>query len=250
MRQCEAELHAFSFDHLMPRQWGDEFARIALQLAKQTTLAGTLQAIVGQAVANVDGAEYAAITVKRGTDAWATVASSGDVPNLVDKIQYAADEGPCLTALRVGATTFSGDLGCDARWRVFGPAAVTQAGILSMLSDPLMIDENDILGALNLYSSKPAAFTENSVTTAVTLAAHSSVALARSADREQNAHLTAAVKSNRTIGMAIGILMHAHKITTDQAFDALRVASQHTHRKLLLVAQEVVDTGEVQLPRH
>lgn len=78
----------------------------------------------------------------------------------------AAEEGPCLTALRVGATTYTDDFGGDARWPVFSPAAATQTGILSMLSDPLMIDEDDILGAPNLYSSKPEAFNDDSVTTA------------------------------------------------------------------------------------
>jgi AmiR/NasT family two-component response regulator len=41
--------------------------------------------------------------------------------------------------------------------------------------------------------------------------------------------------------------MAMNKITKDQAFDALRVASQHSHRKLRDVAQDVIDTGTLDL---
>ena len=73
-------------------------------------------------------------------------------------------------------------------------------------------------------------------------------AIARAADREQKDHLTNALASNRKIGAAIGILMATHKITEQQAFDALRLASQHSHRKLHDIAFEVVDTGQLALP--
>jgi AmiR/NasT family two-component response regulator len=43
--------------------------------------------------------------------------------------------------------------------------------------------------------------------------------------------------------MAIGILMALHRVSDTQAFDMLRVASQHTHVKLREVAEEVILTG-------
>jgi len=48
--------------------------------------------------------------------------------------------------------------------------------------------------------------------------------------------------------MAIGILMFKHKITEDQAFQLLRLTSQHTHRKLAELANDVLDTGQLDLP--
>ena len=42
--------------------------------------------------------------------------------------------------------------------------------------------------------------------------------------------------------------MHQHKITQQQAFDLLRIASQHTHRKLVDIATEVAETGTLELP--
>jgi hypothetical protein len=43
--------------------------------------------------------------------------------------------------------------------------------------------------------------------------------------------------------MAVGVLMARYKITEDEAFAMLRVASQALHRKLRDVAAEVTQTG-------
>ena len=53
----------------------------------------------------------------------------------------------------------------------------------------------------------------------------------------------------RLVVGAIGVLMSVHKVTRQQAFDLLRIASQQTHRKLVDIATEVGDTGSLSLPR-
>lgn len=55
--------------------------------------------------------------------------------------------------------------------------------------------------------------------------------------------LQVALASNREIGAALGILMATHRISLPEAFNLLRTASQHSHRKLRDVAGEVVFTG-------
>ena len=57
------------------------------------------------------------------------------------------------------------------------------------------------------------------------------------------ASLEEALGSNREIGTAIGILMNQRRVDSQAAFDLLRTASQHTHRKLRDIAAEVVYTG-------
>jgi AmiR/NasT family two-component response regulator len=57
------------------------------------------------------------------------------------------------------------------------------------------------------------------------------------------ANLQLALASNRRIGTAVGILMAQGRITDSAAFDLLRLASQHTHRKLRDIADEVILTG-------
>lgn len=61
-------------------------------------------------------------------------------------------------------------------------------------------------------------------------------------------NLNRALRSNREIGSAMGILMARHQLTSNQAFDLLRRISQRTHRKLIAIAAEVVETGALDLP--
>lgn len=62
-------------------------------------------------------------------------------------------------------------------------------------------------------------------------------------DRARAANLEIALKSNRDIGMATGILMARHVVTAEDAFRLLVRVSQLTHRKLRDIATEVILTG-------
>lgn len=65
-------------------------------------------------------------------------------------------------------------------------------------------------------------------------------------DRDKIANLEQALITCRRIGAAIGILMSVRKVTEDQAFAVLKVASQHGHRKLREIADEVLLTGTLE----
>jgi hypothetical protein len=62
-------------------------------------------------------------------------------------------------------------------------------------------------------------------------------------------NLYKALHSNREIGAAMGILMARHRLTSDQAFDLLRRTSQRAHRKIVAIAADVIETGELELPK-
>ncbi|MEO6821169.1 MAG: response regulator [Candidatus Nanopelagicales bacterium] len=66
-------------------------------------------------------------------------------------------------------------------------------------------------------------------------------ALAEVEERAES--LTAALHTNRRIGVAIGVITTVLKVSDERAFDLLRVASQHSNRKLREVAEEVILTG-------
>ena len=57
------------------------------------------------------------------------------------------------------------------------------------------------------------------------------------------AGLRQALESNRVIATACGIVMARRNLTQPQAFDLLRLESQRTNRKLLHLAEHIVDTG-------
>lgn len=63
--------------------------------------------------------------------------------------------------------------------------------------------------------------------------------------REHAAQMEEALRSSRRIGAAIGIVMANDKVREQAAFEILSKASQHTNRKLRLLADELVETGDV-----
>jgi GAF domain-containing protein len=206
-----------------------------------------LMAVTATAVQIVPGAEHAGIT--RGRDGkFATVAATSDIPARTDEIQYALRSGPCVDAVLTDRTFRAEDLRTDPRWPRFGRLAAEQTGVLSMLSFRLFIENDTTVTGLNLYARTPKAFNEHSETLATLLATHGALAIEAATALERVEHLQTALDSNRDIGVAIGILMFAHKLSRDQAFDLLRIASQHTHRKLRDIAQDVADTGTLDLP--
>jgi AmiR/NasT family two-component response regulator len=59
------------------------------------------------------------------------------------------------------------------------------------------------------------------------------------------AHLQTALITNRTIAMAVGIVMARRGLTEDVAFEILRSRSQRENRKVRDLADEIVYTGDL-----
>ena len=223
------------------------FAELARELASQPNEEATWQAIVKAALSDIEGAEDADVTILR-SNKFRTVAPSSPRATVVDAIQYELRSGPCVDAVLEEAIFRTGDLEHDPRWPEFGKRAALEHGIYSMLAFRLYLEDDDTIGGLNLYSGQRHAFSEASVIHGEVLATHAAIVLAGSRSRDQAANLQQALESNRDIGVALGILMSRHLITKDQAFDLLRMASQHTHRKLHEIATEVTETGMLDYP--
>ena len=77
------------------------------------------------------------------------------------------------------------------------------------------------------------------------LATHAGVVLNGVLARERVANTERALQSSRQIGMAVGVLMSSRRLTSDQAFDVLRIASQRTNRRVSQIADQVIEAGEV-----
>lgn len=67
--------------------------------------------------------------------------------------------------------------------------------------------------------------------------------------KEQVANLQEALRSSRMIDAAVGIVMAARRVDEQRAFTLLSKASQDTNRKLRLIAEDVVLTGDVSFLR-
>ncbi|GAA4682178.1 GAF and ANTAR domain-containing protein [Pseudonocardia yuanmonensis] len=222
----------------------ERFARLARALRTAPTPEDAQERVTLYAVATVPGCDHAGISLVDRHGAVVSVASSGVAATLVDQIQHEVGEGPCLGVIHDRFVCAVADLATDARWPAFSRRAVAEAGVRGLLCFRLFV-EDDVLGALTLSSAVPAAFDDHAVALGTVLAAHAALAMTDARNRRRCAELDEALRSNRDIGTAIGILMARHLVTREQGFDLLRTASRRMHRKLRDVALDVVDTGRL-----
>ena len=222
--------------------WQDFAVRLAStarELLAQDSVDGTLDKVTHSAVDLIDGCTAAGVLLlRRGTAK--TLAPTEQLVNDSDALQAELDEGPCYDAARTGHPVFRiKDLTEErVRWPAYAPRAKS-LGIGSMMGFLLYTEDED-LGALNLYSREPGAFTEVSETAGWTLAAHAAVAFSSA---REHAQLEQAVASRHTIGEAMGILMAGHQLSEREAFDTLRRASQEKNIKLREIAALVCERG-------
>lgn len=224
------------------------FAEVTRVLAQYGSTQETLQGIVELGVVIIPGAEAGGITDLRG-DRFRSLATVGELPALVDAIQYELRSGPCVDAALEDTHFMSGDLAHDERWPRFGQRATTETEVRSMLSYRLyseVADEHS--SALNFYSTKMSAFDEEASILALVFATHAGLALTAARHKEKTVNLTQALASNRQIGAAIGVLMTRLLITEQEAFDLMRIVSQDRNLKLTAVAESVLETGEILIP--
>lgn len=216
------------------------FGALARSMQGAVDVQGTLDAIVHAAVRTVPGARHASISTVQDRRHFTTQAATSDFQRAVDQAQYDVGQGPCLDALLQQRAVRSDDPSSTWRWPAFAARGRT-LGVGSMLCVQLYVDgHRGELGALNLSSEESDAFTDQSAEVALVLAAHAAVAMF---EAQSSAQMRSAVDNRDLIGMAKGVLVERYKVTPGAAFDVLARASQHTNRKLLDVALELVEAG-------
>jgi hypothetical protein len=223
------------------------YSNIGRQLASHSSAQSAFVALTETALQIVPGAEYAGITRGR-VGRFETIAPTDPLVDRIDRIQYRLGSGPCVDAIVADSVFRVGDLRVDPRWPEFGTQAFAATGVLSMLAFRLYVEDGDLIAALNLYAMAPNAFDETAQTIGMILATHGALAVAGSLARERAEQLQLALASNREIGIAVGVLMTLNKLTRDQAFDVMRMASQRSHRKLAEIAAEIAETGALPVP--
>lgn len=214
-------------------------AEAARAVAANPKVQDALQSVVDLAMAEC-ACFGASVTLVKTTGGAETTATSCELIEQADELQYQFDEGPCLRAAEQGGAYLIVDTATDARWPVWGPA-VAAMGLRSVLSIHLFTDAR-VLGALNLYYEDITEFADDEVETAKVVAAHASVALARIRSERD---LWRAIDSRHLIGQAQGILMERFRLTPERAFAVLRRHSQQHNIKLHEIASTLVRTGQL-----
>lgn len=220
-------------------QLSREFAGLAEEIARPGDHATSVQRVVDLAVKSIPGCRYATVTVLRGRQS-RLLAASDKVGEQLEQLQTELGEGPALDAARLEQDIAVQNLPGDSRWPRYAELATRATGIRAVLAFRLAGAHPSVL---SLYGGDPAGFSADAHEVATIFASHASTLVALLAAEDHSANLETALQSSREIGMALGILMAHRKITHENAFDMLRMASQNLHRKLRDVASEVMETG-------
>jgi hypothetical protein len=193
----------------------------------------------------IPGAEAVSLTVLQ-QGSFETRAATDEVARRADTLQYEVGRGPCVDAVLENTANASGDVAEDTRWGDWGPRVAGEVGVRSVLAYRLRLEgEQEAIASLNVYATRPHAFDEQALHLGVVLATHGSLLLTAVTARDLATGLASTLQGNREVGVAMGVLMHRHRLTRDQAFDLLRLASQESGRSLAEMATAVADAGDL-----
>lgn len=194
----------------------------------------TLGRITAAAVEVLPDVQDASVTIVHDDGTLETAAPTAAVLLELDASQYELREGPCYDAAVDTVHVAAPNLAVDPRFPRYAEVAVA-AGVRSQAGIRLF-DTPTSQGALNLYSRRVGAFED--LRSVGGLFAHQS-AIALEYAREID-NLETAIRTRKTIGQAIGIVMERYGLTDERAFAFLTRLSQHRNVKLRRVAQEMV----------
>lgn len=192
------------------------------------------------AIVEMGVAETVSILERVGDHEFTTRAPTDDLATAVDRLQRELHEGPCVEASYDADLLSSNDVGTDPRWPRWGPAGVAE-GVHAVISVQLY-NHDQTMGALNLFHTRKQDFTTDDLELARTLAVPISIELAHC---RQDENLWKAIDARHRVGQAQGILMERFRISEAVAFSVLRRLSQQNNRKLHLVADDIVRTGQL-----
>lgn len=222
------------------------FTRLSELVYAGADASAVYEALVRSAVQLIDGCDRASLLL-RVRDSYVTVAATDEVARAIDQIEIQVGEGPCVDAITDEAYQHDPDLtDDDSPWPAFTARVVAETPVRTAIGYRMFI-EGAKVGALNLFGDTPGGLTADAADQGAVLASFAGVAITSLHYRDEAESLRAGLKSNREIGKAVGLLMAAHKVSADAAFEILRRTSQDLNMKLAVVAERVVEGQQSQL---
>jgi anti-anti-sigma factor len=202
---------------------------------------GALRMAVSLAGVAVGGADGVSVSLRR-RGILTTVAATDQTISTMDANQYQTGEGPCVDASTEGHWFHAESLERETRWPAFTPRA-RALGIQAILSSPLLVQEHPV-GALNIYSLTPSAFSVRDQELAAAFAAQASSLLSDAegnlSDDELSIRFQGALRAREVIALAQGVLMEREGLSEKDAYVALRRFSLGNGRPLSERAENVV----------
>ncbi|MGH2806511.1 MAG: ANTAR domain-containing protein [Actinomycetota bacterium] len=226
-----------------PHELVESIEMLSRLVLTEEDISSTMQRIAELTVHAVEGAEEGSVSLARG-DEIVTLGATADVCRQIDELQYETGQGPCLSSIKEHETFRIPDMETDHTWPEFSKRAAAETDIKSMLSFVLDLREGT-LGAVNLMSTDKDSFDDDDVATGAIFAAQAAIALANAVQHDTDLkhieQFEAGLQTRQLIGQAVGLVMAAHRVNADDAFDILVRVSQTSNVKVREIAQRVVD---------
>jgi GAF domain-containing protein len=164
----------------------------------------------------------------------------------LERNQEDKQAGPCRDAYDTGEVVRVTDVREEsARWPEFS-ATATNLSVAGVAGIPMRLADQ-IIGALNLYSPEPRAWTDEDIAVAGVLAdVATSYVVNASKLRQQeqlSEQLQEALESRVVIEQAKGITAQQHAVSIDQAYQRMRRHARNNNASLRVVAEAIVAVG-------
>jgi len=194
--------------------------------------------------AEVSGMSGAGITLMSGDVPRGSVCTSNKVSALIEHLQYALGEGPCVDAYLQDRPVLEPDLAEPGtpRWLAFAGPAIA-AGVRAVFGFPLHVGAVR-LGALNLYCDRPGPLTDDQHADALVMADVAAQAVLVLQANAPPGKLTVELEANAdfqyVVHQASGMVAAQLDVSVGQALIRLRAHAFCSDRPLAAVADDVV----------
>jgi GAF domain-containing protein len=188
------------------------------------------------------------------------VACSSEEMRLVELFELQVGEGPCFDAYSTHAAVSCDSLNeARARWPLFAPHA-REGGFASVSAVPMRL-RSEVIGALNLFSTRSVALDQHDVAVAQAMADIATIGILQERaihdSRAFAAQLEVALDSRIVIEQAKGIVAERNRVGVDEAFQQIRQFARNHNRLLSETARQIIAgalptttlTGQAPKPR-
>jgi len=164
----------------------------------------------------------------------------------LERNQEEEQAGPCRDAYDTGEVVRVTDVRQESnRWPEFS-AMAARLSVAGVAGIPMRLDDQ-VIGALNLYSPEPREWTDEDIAVAAVLAdVATSYVVNASKLRQQeqlSEQLQQALESRVVIEQAKGITAQQSSVTVDQAYQRMRRHARNNNASLRVVAEAIVAVG-------
>jgi two-component system, response regulator PdtaR len=118
-------------------------------------------------------------------------------------------------------------------------------GLVAMVSVPLMVQEDKVIGVLNCFTAKPHKFTETEVNLITTVAHQAAVAILNTELMVETKVIQEELETRKLVERAKEILMQRRNKSGEEAYQWIRKRSMDTRKPIRSVAEAILLSEEL-----